>query len=238
TGADCDRMVDAASAAGKQLLVGHVLPFLPEYAHAVALIQSGKYGRAIGGSFKRVISDPLWLSDFYDPQKVGGPLVDLHVHDAHLIRMLFGMPTSVVSAGRMRGEVVEYCNTLFRFADKELAVHAQSGVIRQQGRGFTHAFEIHLEQATLLFDFAVIGDAPTLAMPLTVLTADGQAIRPELPPGDPMHAAFVAEINEVARCVDGGVASELLGGALARDAVLLCHKQTESVAQQREVSIA
>ena len=34
TAADCDKMVKAAEKAGKQLLVGHVLPLLPEYAFA------------------------------------------------------------------------------------------------------------------------------------------------------------------------------------------------------------
>ena len=48
---------------------------------------------------------------------VGGPLLDLHIHDAHLIRFLFGMPKSLISQGRMRGEVVEYCNTMFEFDD-------------------------------------------------------------------------------------------------------------------------
>src|SRR4029450_8093832 len=94
TAAECDKMLKAAQKAGKQIFVGHVLPFLPEYALARKLISSGKYGSLLGGHFKRVISDPLWLKDFYDPQKVGGPLVDLHVHDAHFIRLLFGMTTT------------------------------------------------------------------------------------------------------------------------------------------------
>ncbi len=76
TTADCKKMVAAAEAAGKQLFVGHVLPFLPEYAYALKLNNNGRYGRAIGGSFKRVISDPLWLKDFYDPAVAGGPLID------------------------------------------------------------------------------------------------------------------------------------------------------------------
>ncbi len=142
---DCDRMVEAARKAGKQLLVGHVLPFFPEYAEARRLIEEGRHGKVLGGSFKRVISDPAWLKDFYDPGKIGGPLVDLHVHDAHLIRLLFGMPTSVTSQGRMRGDVVEYCHSMFRFPEPSLVVSAASGVINQQGRAFTHGFEIHLE---------------------------------------------------------------------------------------------
>ena len=237
TAADCDKMVQAAKKAKKQVLVGHVLPFLPEYAAARKIIASGKYGRAIGGYFKRVISDPLWLKDFYDAERVGGPLVDLHVHDAHFIRLLFGMPKSVTSQGRMRGDVVEYCNTQFQFADAQLAVNAASGVINQQGRPFTHAFEIHLEKATLFFEFAVLADGENLVTPLTVLNNKGQVERPKMPDGDPMLTAFQAEIKEVATSITQGQPSSILAGELARDAIVLCHKQTESVRQGKRVRV-
>ncbi len=238
TAADCETLVNAAASAGKQLYTGHVLPFLPEYAAARALIASGEYGRLLGGHFRRVISDPQWIPDFFDPERVGGPLIDLHVHDAHFIRLLFGMPTQVMSQGRLRGEVVEYCNTLFGFADSALSVSAASGIINQQGRPFTHGFEIHLEGATLFFEFAVLGgDGGNLAVPLTVLTADGQVLRPEMPPGDPMLAAFEAEINEMANCAAQNQSSTLLGGELARDAITLCHKQTEAVKSGKIVKV-
>ena len=130
----------------------------------------------------------------------------------------------------MRGDVVEYCNTLFKFADPTLAVSAASGVINQQGRPFIHGFEIHLEGATLFFEFAVLsGEGGNLAVPLTVLTADGKVLRPELPAGDPMLASFAAEIAEMANCAAANRPSLLLGGDLARDAIVLCHKQTEAV---------
>jgi predicted dehydrogenase len=234
----CREMVEAANKAQKQVLVGHVLPFFPEYAKAREIIASEKYGKLLGGHFKRVISDPLWLKDFYDPEKVGGPLVDLHVHDAHFIRMLFGMPTSVASQGRMRGDVVEYCNTLFAFADPRLVVSATSGVIHQQGRPFTHGFEIHLEGATLLYDFAVIDGKAELTMPLTVLTSEEKdnVMRPEVGGGDEI-TAFQAEIDEAARSIESGKPSPILGGALARDAIVLCHKQTESVKKGKPVSV-
>lgn len=237
TAAGCDRMVKAAKKSGKQVLVGHVLPFLPEYAVARKLIDSGKYGQVIGGHFKRVISDPSWLKDFFDPEKVGGPLVDLHVHDAHFIRLLFGMPKGVTSQGRLRGNVVEYCNTQFKFADPKLAVSATSGVVNQQGRPFTHGFEIHLEKATIYFDFAVLTDGKNTSLPLTLLTSKGAVEYPLTNGGDPMLAAFEAEIKEVASSVKSGKPSQLLGGDLARDAIVLCHKQTESVRKGKTVAV-
>ena len=111
--ADAQRMVQAAKAADRMLMIAHVLPFVPEYSFAYKAVTSGKYGRPLGGNFKRVTSDPLWLDGFYDPQICGGPMIDLHIHDAHFIRLLFGVPRGVQSVGRMRGEVAEYFNTQF-----------------------------------------------------------------------------------------------------------------------------
>ena len=137
------------------------------------MIAGGKQGRLLGGHFKRIISDPSWLKDFFDPRKVGGPVVDLHIHDAHFIRLICGMPQAVFSRGRPRGEVVEFIESQFIFEDRSLLISAASGVTRQQGRSFTHGFEIHLERATLLYDFAVIGGKPVLSTPLTVLDHRG-----------------------------------------------------------------
>lgn len=227
TSDQCRQMVGDANRNGRMLLVGQVLPFFNEYAHARQIIADGRYGRLLGGSFKRIISDPLWIKDFYDAEKVGGPLIDLHVHDAHFIRMLFGMPTAVTTQGRLRGDVVEFCHTMFQFADPSLVVSATCGVINQQGRPFTHGFEIHLERATLTYELAFVAGHEPRLMPLTVLDNQGNAIVPALGDGDPVRA-FEAEIAEVVRSLESGQPSAILDGDLACDAVILCHKQTES----------
>lgn len=238
TAVECDQIMQAADKAKKQVLVGHCLPFLPEYAFARKAIDSGKYGKLLGGHFKRVISDPLWLKDFWDPKKVGGPLVDLHVHDAHFIRLLFGMPTAVTSQGRMRGDVVEYCVSQFQFADPSLVVTSASGVINQQGRPFTHGFEIHLEKGTFYFDLAVLAGSQLQITPLTLLDSKGKAEAPKMPPGDPMLMAFDAEIPEVVKSAASNKPSALLGGSLARDAIVICHKQTQAVKNRKAVKVS
>jgi predicted dehydrogenase len=234
--ADAARMVGTAKRAGKQLMIGQVLPFFPEYAFAYKAIATGRYGKLLGGHFKRVISDPQWLADFYDPAKIGGPMLDLHVHDAHYIRLVFGMPKSVFTSGRMRGKVAEYFVSQFMFRDPAVVVSAMSGVIQQQGRGFCAGFEIHLEKATLIYDFAVVGDKPELNMPLTVLRADGKVERPEMKSSDPVDS-FTDELAEAVRTVKSGKPSALLDGQLARDALLLCHKQTESIRKRKAVTV-
>jgi predicted dehydrogenase len=226
TAIDAARMVGAARKARRLLLVGHVLPYFPEYKFAYELVRGGKYGKPLGGHFKRIIADPAWLPDFFDPHKVGGPMLDLHVHDAHFIRLLFGMPKAVHTIGTMRGAVAERFATQFIY-DLPKMVTAASGVIAQQGRPFTHAYEIYLEGATVFFDAGT---------PVTLLLDNGKVVQPNLGGGGPTEA-FRAELGEVARSIRAGKPSALLGSELARDAVVLCQKQTESLVKGRTVNV-
>jgi predicted dehydrogenase len=230
--ADCRRMMRAAEKSRKQLYVGHVLPFFPEYAWALRTIRGGKYGRLLGGSFKRVIADPKWLKNYWSADHAGGPMLDLHVHDAHFIRLVFGMPTSVVTRGTTFNGLPKHWHSLFEFAGGEYTVEATSGTIDQQGREFLHGFEIHLEKATLLFEFAVFGGKGQYLLAPTLLDHRGNAMRVELAGGDPMDA-FRAELQEVLGCVAADRPSEILGSELACDAIRLCQLQAKSLATGR-----
>lgn len=231
-----DRMVREARRANRLLLIGHVLPFFSEYTFARDLIARRKYGNLLGGSFKRIISDPVWIKDFYNPQTVGGPVVDLHIHDAHFVRLIAGMPETVSSIGRLRGDVVEFVDTQFRFPNRDVTISATGGVIHQQGRGFTHGFEIYLERATLFFDSAATAAGPC-GTPLTLLTPDGKATQPALDGGDAIDA-FAAELNEACRSIRRQQASPLLDGELARDALVICHREMQSVRSGKPVRVA
>jgi predicted dehydrogenase len=244
--ADCERMVAAAKKANRLLMIGQVLPFFPEYDWSRQVITSGKYGRLRGGAFRRVIADPTWIKDFWSPEHIGGPMLDLHIHDAHFIRLMFGMPQEVTTAGRVRNSscvsethdnsLPEFWHSQFRFADPNLVVEATCGTIGQQGRPFTHAFEIHLEKATLAFDFAVIGGEGRYLCEPMLLDSAGGIERPKLPGGDPVDA-FVNELREVTRSINDGKTSEILGAILAQDAIRLCEKQSESLQSGKPVKI-
>ena len=224
----CDAMLEATTDQS-QLLVGHVLPFFPEYSFVREIVTSGRYGELQGGEFKRTVSDPTWIDGFFDPAIAGGPLIDLHVHDAHFIRAIFGKPVSLSSSARWRGSSVEYCASLFNFQNQDLVVSSHGGVINQQGRPFTHAFEIRFDKATLQFEFGAFADDNPETMPLKVLTDDGQVLRPDLEgDGDPVDA-FVAELKEVERVLNSeNATSTILDARLARDAIALCEAQAES----------
>ncbi len=234
---DCRRMIRTSKQTSRSLFVGHVLPFFPEYAWALKAVRSGKYGKLLGGSFKRVISDPSWLANYWKADQVGGPMLDLHVHDAHFISLLFGLPTEVSTCGRQRGELAEYWNTQLGFSDPQVTVLATSGVISQQGRSFNHGFEIHLEKGTLLFDFAVMGEKAEYLCPPTILNNKGRCQEAKLSGGDPMDA-FVSEIKEVLGCIKKNQESDILGSEHAMQAITLCNKQTQSLLNNRKVKVA
>src|SRR4051812_17834641 len=113
---DADAMLDAALQAKRLLMVAHVLPFFPEFAYAANAIRSGKYGKSLGGHFKRVISRPDWSAEIGDVSKTGGPAIDLHIHDTHFIGLVYGVPGSVFSTGVVgTGGSVDYLTTQYLY---------------------------------------------------------------------------------------------------------------------------
>ena len=227
---DCFRILETASRLQRIALVAHVLPYMGALALATELVARGTYGAPIGGYFKRIISDPTWIPDFYAPDKVGGPLVDLHVHDLHWIQLLFGKPQGVHAVGRMHGKVAKFAHVLFDYGDADIAVSSSSGVIDGPGRPFTHGFELHLENATLQHEFAAFRDNPEI-MPLKIVTRDGQVIRPEMPATDEVDA-FVAEIDDMAESVRSRCPAPRLNGLLAAQAIELAILIQEQLAHR------
>jgi len=236
---DADQMVAAAKKAKQLLMVAQVLPFVPEFAYVRKVVEEKTYGKLLGAHFKRIISQPDWSTEFSNMARSGGPGVDLHVHDTHFILLLCGVPDSVVSSGRLvRRKYAEYLATTYRYKkNPDLVVTCASGAISKSGREFTHGFEIYLEKATLLYEFATLGGKPELLMPLTVLTADGKVKKPKLPSGNPV-VAFTQEIQAAVNAVSGKakVIPEL-SGELAADALRLCFKEVEAVKSGKAVAV-
>jgi predicted dehydrogenase len=216
-----DRMVAAARSAGRLLMVAHVLPFFPEFAFAAWAVRGGAYGHLLGAHFKRVISRPDWSAEIGDAGKTGGPAIDLHIHDTHFIGLLAGVPGRVFASGVLGDDgAVRYLTTQYLYGPGGPAVSCSSGAVAMKSRPFVHGFEIYLEKATLVYESG--------AQPLTVLPPDGPPTQPDLPGGDYL-TAFAAEMQAAADGVAGGKEPDLLSGQLARDALVLCHKEIESV---------
>lgn len=238
TSADGQSMTDLAQPG--QLMVGHILPLMPEFAFLVDAASDGRFGKILAGRFQRTIGPPDWIPDFYDPLRVGGPLIDLQVHDAHLIRMLFGMPSQATTASELRNGIPKRYETLLHFdqpadstseATTSGASHGGGqivsvcgGVIDSPARPFTHGYEVSFEKATVRFEFAAYSDGGSDLIPVTVLHQDGRREMPPMDGSDPIDA-FVAEIDAAASVVAGGSMPPALDPQLATDALRICEMQ-------------
>ena len=220
--ATADALADEAKPG--QLMVAHILPLMPEFRLLVDAAADGRWGCPVAGRFKRTISPPDWIPDFYDRSRVGGPLIDLHVHDAHLIRLLFGMPTAAHTVCRRKNGAPMFYESVFEFEQPDLAVSAGGGVIDSPARPFTHGYEVSFERATVQFEFAAFADGSSLVIPVTVMNLDGSIEKPELGDGDPV-SSFVAELDAAAPCVDDGEVSPILDARTAADALRICEMQ-------------
>ncbi len=204
---DGDAIIQAAATAGKLLMIAHVLPFFPEFAFAAEAIRGGRWGRILGGHFKRVIARPDWSAEMADAAKTGGPAVDLHIHDTHFIGFVCGVPKRVFSSGVVEHGIVQHLTTQYLYGPGVPAVSCSSGALAQKGRPFVHGFEIYLEHATLVYESGTC--------PLTVLTNDGKVEQPQLAEGE-ATAAFSAELQAAVDGVIAARAPDLLSGQLAQ----------------------
>jgi predicted dehydrogenase len=229
---DADAMVKEAARANRLLMVAHVLPFTPEFAYATEVVHHGTFGRLLGGHFKRIIAQPDWSAEIADASKTGGPAIDLHIHDTHFIRLIAGVPRKVFSSGLATDDhTVTYLTTqyLYDSGANAPALSCSSGALSKKGREFVHGFELYLEKATLLYESGT--------QPLTVLTEDGKAKQPKLKGSTEATAAFTAEIQAAVEGIAKGRAPDLLSGELARDALVMCQKECQSVLSGNAVSV-
>jgi predicted dehydrogenase len=230
TTTDADAMLAAAKKANRLIMVAHVLPFFPEFRYAADMVCGGKLGKLVGAHFSRVISKPNWSADIGDASKTGGPAVDLHIHDTHFIGLIAGVPQAVFSTGKEDHGGVTYLTTQYLYGAGGPTVTASSGAVAMPGRPFLHGFEIYLENATLAHSSAGIQ--------LTVYHADGRIEFPSLPGGGDPIAAFTDELQAAVDGVTNHKMPAMLDGTLARNALVLCHAECESVRTGRAVTVA
>ena len=237
-----DRMVKACEKAGVLLMVGHVLPFFPEFRYLHESADKKKYGKLRAAHFTRVICPPAWSDHMEDFAAVGGWGVDLHVHDAHFVSLLCGVPKKVYSRGVLRDGLIEHVQTEYLFAERPDGstgppVGSVAGGIAAKGHDFRHGFEAHFEKASIVFSAANFGGEFSVDRPLTVISQDGKVRQPSLKGGEEWFTPWSGELQAAVRGVKEHAAPHVLSGALARDAMRVVAAETKSVKAGRTVAV-
>lgn len=219
--ADADAMLSEAKNANRRLLVGHVLPFFPEFALVADAVRTLRFGKLLAGIFQRIIARPDWSAAISDAEQTGGPAIDLHIHDTHFVRLICGMPRAVFATGRVEGQAVVHVNAQYLFGDDEPIISCSSGALCQSARPFMHGYELYFERGTLTFQSGVT--------PPTLFAPSGETERPSLPGSSDPVDCFKAELQTAVDAIDTGSQCSVLEGELARDALALCQLECQSV---------
>lgn len=231
---ECDQILAASKKYHRQVLVAQVLPYMGEFQYAYQAFLAGTFGKPLRAYLKRIISPPDWIPDFYDPNKVGGPLIDLHVHDAHFAKLLFGMPRRVMCSAEMKDGLVKFCHTLMEYEQPGIFVATSGGVSDQKARPFCHGFEIQFEKAVMQYELSVQPHGVEV-MPLSVLHQDGSADKPTLAAGDDV-SGFCAEIDDMVASISSENPKPRLSVQHARDAIHICQCLQQSAESGQWVS--
>lgn len=94
------RIRKAVDEAGVQLFVGHVLRFWPAYQTIKKMSEQEYFQKIEVVHAKRLGQVPTWSEWFQYPEKSGGALFDLHIHDIDFTSFLLGEVESVYAVGQ------------------------------------------------------------------------------------------------------------------------------------------
>ena len=157
TAAELRALVAAAKKAKGFFNVGLCVRAWPEYRAAWEYFRSGKAGRMLTATFKRIspgVDGNSWKNWYMDDRMSGGALLDLHVHDTDEVNYFFGRPKAVRSVGSSvvsRNGGIDHVVTTYDFGDGRL-VMAEGGWEQAKGATFEMSFTIVCEKATLKLD--------------------------------------------------------------------------------------
>ena len=224
----CKDMIAAAKTNKRILQIGHCIRFWPEYAKAIQIVDSGKYGDVLAASFRRVSPVPgwSWKNWLIHAKQSGGAIMDLHIHDADYIQYLFGLPQAVRSEGAIGPSGgFDYVTTQYVYKNSKV-VSAEGGFVMSPDFKFEMSFVISLEKATIVYDCR---HTPTLQ----VCLAGGGCLTPKIESGD----GWSREITHFIKKIKGTKVPRIISPADSLNAVKIILAEKQSAESKKEVAI-
>ncbi len=205
---ECDRMLAAAEANGRVLMVAQVLRFWPDYAAARKLALSGEIGTVLSAFFRRKCGAPGWNKWLDDKSRSGGGVFDLLIHDFDFCRHLLGKPSAVEATGVERlAEGIDVIEARLDYGDGGPQALISGGWHHPKSYPFSMEFTIVCEGGTL--DLRPGGDG------LKLHAADGEERLVEKDDVD----GFEAEAAAFAAACEAGAAPNVCPPEESADAV-------------------
>ncbi|MHB1000279.1 MAG: Gfo/Idh/MocA family protein [Armatimonadota bacterium] len=240
----CDRMIDAVNKADVKMMIGQVIRFWPEYQVVKDLVDSGKYGKVLWVSAKRLSAPATWAWQgwLYDPAKSGGAVLDLHIHDQDYIAYLLGSPKKVDARGtKGQGGGIDQVMALGWEHESGAKSYAEGALTMAPDYPFTMSLLVACEKCSIKLD-------STATPSLMVYPMDGEPYAPELPEpevGESMETAgnvgslggYYNELKYYLGCIKAGKKPEIVTPETGREAVRISIAVRESVETGKVVEL-
>lgn len=150
----CQRMIRCCEEAGVILMVAQVVRWMPEFSKARQLLEDGVFGNLHMVSSRRLSQSPAWTTWHKDPNKSGGGLYDLQVHNIDYLIGMFGEVAKVSAIG-WKSESGCWNHVVVHLMFKNGVVAVDEGSIEMTGNyPFSVALRIVGEKATYDYQFA------------------------------------------------------------------------------------
>ncbi len=224
--ADAEKMIAAAHAAQRKLMIAHCIRFWPEYQFLKDTIRQGALGRLLSLNLTRIGGRPTgwgFKNWFMDPARSGGTLYDLHIHDIDFVQSILGIPQRVLASGRKSApdSACEIIHTIFAYAGgPQVSIHAGWSEVQIP---FHAGYEAWFEKGFLRY-------APGAAVPL-VLYEDAGRVQPQ-PVACPAGDAYLNEIQYFLNCVQQNQDPHECLPESARDSLALLGRIRAGISQE------
>lgn len=196
-GAGADAMIAEARKQGRILMAAQVLRFMPVYRVLRDTLCGGGLGAARHATFRRRCAAPAWSKWLGDPDRSGGGIFDLLIHDVDMCLHLFGPPQLVSATGYSAPESgIDVITGELHYPGLGTAVVA-GGWHHPKSYPFSMEYTVVADKGTIEFNSSA--QAPTL------YSIDGAAQQLEMPSRD----GYEGEIEYFVQCCASGKQPDL-----------------------------
>ena len=202
---DAKRLQKAVVQSGIPYMTAQVVRFWPGYTQLKQMVTDGEFGNIHMSYFSRCSQLQQWDNHWlFDPEKGGGAMFDMMVHDIDFVHYLFG-PAQAVYAIASKDHTDCYANVFASIEYKGGAKGvAETSFTMQTGYPFTMSAKIMGSRATAEFVYRAgfdINQRDSAACTLDIYRAGQEPERkhPE------QYNAYAAEIAYFLGCLDKGI---------------------------------
>ena len=226
---ECNRMIAAAKASGKKLMIAQCLRFWPEYEVLKDYVESGELGKLTALTCFRGGGTPIWSGGGWILQKNkgGGALLDMHIHDIDMIAYLLGLPKGVFSSGKnlIENSGIDIVSTNYLYPDGPV-VNATCNWALNGEFGFNMTYLAGFEKGNITYD---AHQEPTIK----INPDEGKSFTPQLHEG----TGYSREIDYFVKAIINDTSIERVTPEQARDSVKVALAEMLSVERHQVVEI-